>query len=226
MATYKFEFRHRANASEAIGKRHEAFISAITGLAPPWNLAKLGALPGIGAELLITVSLDKFLPKGVKGRLTYMLRNEKYLKDDAQYDDTCFIEFDSGKIDLQDFTNEIFTTYIKAFKCYRATLHDWSITRNDWPVVVETGEKLGKDINCRDGIYRINLINYFDETLCQKAFGMSACEIAKRLKNHAKTATEFESGLLLILEPHILSSNEWKERGDSVKRVLQHARSE
>jgi hypothetical protein len=226
MATYKFEFRHRANASEAIDKRHESFISDIAGLAPPWNLAELSALPDIGAELLVTVSLDKFLPKGVKGRLTYMLRNEKYLKDDAQYDDTLFIEFNPEKIDLQDFTSGVFTTYIKAFKCYRATLHDWSITRSDWPVVVEVGERLGKDINGRDGIYRINPIHYFDETLCQREFGLSAGEISKLLKNQAETATEFESGLLLILDTHLLSSDEWKERGESVKRALQHARSE
>ncbi|WP_148279812.1 hypothetical protein [Pseudomonas syringae] len=154
------------------------------------------------------------------------MRNEKYLKDEAQYDDALFIGFNPGKVELQDLTNEIFTTYIKAFKCCRATLHDWSITRSDWAVVVEIGGKLGKDINGRDGIYRINLINYFDEILCQREFGMSARGIEELLKDQAETATEFKSGLLLMLGTHLLSSKEWRGRGDSVKRVLQHARSE
>jgi len=49
-----------------------------------------------------SVSLDKLRPVGVKDRISCVLRDQKYLEDDAQFDDTLFIEFTDSKVDYSD----------------------------------------------------------------------------------------------------------------------------
>lgn len=136
MATHKLEFRHRPKFSESIEKRHENFLERLSGLGAPWDLAGAVDVPDIEGELVVSVSLDKFLPKGIKGRIAYSLRSERYLEDDAQFDDSIFIEFSNAKIDYLDLLKRIFPAYVEAFGAYRAALHDWSVTRSDWPAVV------------------------------------------------------------------------------------------
>ena len=77
----------------------------------------------------------------------------------------------------------VFPQYIKAFGAYRAALHDWSVTRSDWPMVVAACEATKKDVNGRDGVFRINAANYFDRELCSRAFGKSPKEILDFFKS-------------------------------------------
>jgi hypothetical protein len=75
MTTHKLEFRHRPKFSEPIEKRHEIFLEKLSGLGKPWDLAGAVEVPDIEGELVISVSLDKVLPKGIKGRIVYSLRS-------------------------------------------------------------------------------------------------------------------------------------------------------
>ncbi|MBC8787411.1 hypothetical protein [Pseudomonas fluorescens] len=220
MATHKLEFRHRPKFSESIEKRHENFLERLSGLGAPWDLAGAVDVPDIEGELVVSVSLDKFLPKGIKGRIAYSLRSERYLEDDAQFDDSIFIEFSNAKIDYLDLLKRIFPAYVEAFGAYRAALHDWSVTRSDWPAVVAACDATKKDVNGRDGVFRINAANYFDEKLCLRAFGKSPQQIINRLKGHVEEASELAGGVLIVVSYTPLTTSEIATAGERLKELL------
>lgn len=220
MATHKLEFRHRPKFSESIEKRHENFLERLSGLGAPWDLAGAVDVPDIEGELVVSVSLDKFLPKGIKGRIAYSLRSERYLEDDAQFDDYIFIEFSNAKIDYLDLLKRIFPAYVEAFGAYRAALHDWSVTRSDWPAVVAACDATKKDVNGRDGVFRINAANYFDEKLCLRAFGKSPQQIINCLKGHVEEASELAGGVLIVVSYTPLTTSEIATAGERLKELL------
>jgi hypothetical protein len=220
MTKYKLEFRHRPIFSEPIEGRHSRFLEKLSSLGSPWNLAGALEVPDIGGELIVSVSLDKMLPSGVKGRISYALRSQKYLEDDAQFDDVLFIEFSSAKVDYSDLLKKVFPAYVEAFGAYRAVLHDWSITRSDWPAVVAACDATNKDVNGRDGVFRINAANYFDKELCLRAFGKSPRQVVDCLKGHVEEVSEFAGGVLVFISFTPLSSNETIDVGERLKGLL------
>lgn len=220
MTHYRLGFRHRPDCAEPIQEKHTHFLTQLSGLGAPWDLAGTPQVPDIGGELVVSVSLDKQLPAGVKGRMTYALRNQQYLEDDAQFDDTLFIELFGNKLDYSDLLARVFPAYIKAFGAYRATLHDWSVTRSDWPMIVEACDATGKDVNGRDGVFRIDAANYFDQELCARAFAKTPQKIVECLNGHVDKVAEFEQGVLIIVGDSPLSSDELMRAGERLKDLL------
>ncbi|MBI6605058.1 MULTISPECIES: hypothetical protein [Pseudomonas] len=220
MTKYKLEFRHRPNFSESIEDRHNNFLRVVSDLGVPWGLNDSLKVPPIGSELVTSVSLDKLLPVGVKGRISYALRDQKYLEDDAQFDDTLFIEFTASKVDYSDLLKVVFPRYIKAFGSYRSALHDWSVTRSDWPLVVEACEATKKDVNGRDGVFRINAANYFDKELCFRAFGKGPRELVDSVSGCVEEVREFEDGVLIVISYNPLSAGELLSAGDRLKSLV------
>jgi len=220
MTKYKLEFRHRPNFSESIEDRHNNFLRVVSDLGVPWGLNDSLKVPPIGSELVTSVSLDKLLPVGVKGRISYALRDQKYLEDDAQFDDTLFIEFTASKVDYSDLLKVVFPRYIKAFGSYRSALHDWSVTRSDWPLVVEACETTKKDVNGRDGVFRINAANYFDKELCFRAFGKGPRELVDSVSGCVEEVREFEDGVLIVISYNPLSAGELLSAGDRLKSLV------
>jgi hypothetical protein len=220
MTKYKLEFRHRPDCAEPIREKHSRFLAQLAGLGAPWSLVDTIELPDIEDELVVSVSLDKLLPSGVKGRISYALRNQHYLEDDAQFDDTLFIEFAGGKVDCPDLIKRVFPQYIKAFGAYRAALHDWRVTRSDWPMVVAACEATKKDVNGRDGVFRINAANYFDRELCSRAFGKSPKQIVDCLSNHVESVSEFDDGVLIVVRYSPMSANELTEVSKGLEEIL------
>ena len=220
MTTHKLEFRHRPKFSEPIEKRHQNFLEKLSGLGKPWDLDGAVEVPDIEGELVVAVSLDKFLPKGIKGRIAYALRSEKYLEDDAQFDDSLFVEFSNAKIDYSDLLKRIFPVYADAFGAYRAALHDWSVTRSDWPAVVAACDATKKDVNGRDGVFRINAANYFDKELCLRAFGKTPQQVVSCLQGHVAEVSELAGGALIVVSYTPLSSSEITIAGERLKELL------
>ncbi|MBJ2182538.1 MULTISPECIES: hypothetical protein [Pseudomonas] len=220
MTKYKLEFRRRPNFSESIEDRHNNFLRAVSDLGVPWGFSDSLKVPPIGSELVTSASLDKLLPVGVKGRISYALRDQKYLEDDAQFDDTLFIEFTASKVDYSDLLKVVFPRYIKAFGSYRSALHDWSVTRSDWPLVVEACEATKKDVNGRDGVFRINAANYFDKELCFRAFGKGPRELVDLICDYVEEVREFEDGVLIVISYNPLSADELLSAGDRLKSLV------
>ncbi|WP_460132368.1 hypothetical protein [Pseudomonas sp. S1_E04] len=220
MTKYKLEFRHRPSVSESIEERHINFLKAIGDLGVPWNLNGPLEVPSIGSELVVSVSLDKLLPTGVKGRISYALRDKKHLEDDAQFDDTLFIEFSRYKVNYSDLLKVVFPRYVKTFGSYRAVLHDWDITRGDWPLVLEACDATKKDINGRDGVFRINAANYFDRELCLRAFGRDPAQLVELLSGYVEEVREFEGGILIVISYIPISTAELISVGGRLRELM------
>jgi len=217
---YTLELRSRAKSEEPFESKHIMFIEKLKKLESPWSLENLGSLPDIGDGLSVTVSLNKSVGKLFKGDLEYVFRGSTYLEDKAQYDDTLFIEFDPLKVDFSDIVSRVLPVYIDSFQCYRATIQDSSITRNDWNQVVELCNSTGKDIDGRDGVYRINAINYYDRELCQRAFGLSPQQIVDRLYGKIESVSLLFDGVMLIYSSKLLERDEIQKIDAEVKALL------
>ena len=208
MSKYKLEFRHRPDASQSIEEKHKIFLENISLLDSPWNLQDIGSLDDIGSELILIKVLDEVLLKGIKGRIQYCFRNEKYLTDIANRDDVIIIEYDGEKVKFDKDLEEMFVKYIGSFDCYKATVHEVAITRKDWPNIVREHKKTHKDINGRDGVYRINSVNYFDEELCKRAFKLSPKAIVKRLTGKVESVSLLNGGVYLVYSSKLLTMEE------------------
>lgn len=219
MSKYKIELRHRVQSDETISERHGRFLDRIARLRSPWNLSGIGSLPAIGAELLVGLSFDDLFGPGIKGRLTYVYRSADYLEDNAQYDDSLFIEFKAGDMELDEIV-EVFPVYVEAFDAYRATLHNWNVTRSDWPDLVAACRKTGKDLNGRDGVYRINTINYFDRELCSRAFGLTPEQLVARLEGKVQLVSMIHDGVFMVYDSSEMDARDFQGVDSYVRRFL------
>lgn len=219
MCDFEFEFRHRSTPNESLNDRHANFINVISKLNIPWNLKELKALPDIGSDLTLTLSLSGVLGKGINGKLVYIYKGYEYLQDNAQYDDNIFIEFNLNKVDVETIIN-IFKVYIVAFDCYRASVNNIDVSSEDWDGIVEECNSTGKDVNGRDGIYRINAINFFDRELCLRAFNLSPEQIIERLEGDVESVSLLHDGVLLIDRSNFLESDEFEKIDSKIRSLL------
>lgn len=195
MEKIELEFRHRPNLNQTIDEKHQEFLLASSKISSPWGLKNIEScvLPEQEGNLTTTIKLSQNLEKILKGYVTYQLRSNHYLEDKAQYDDVLFFEFNLKKINYLDLVSEIIPAYIRAFGAYRAAIRNMDLALEDWPTVVEIANKTGKDIDGRDGVYRFNAVNFWDETLCLRAFGKMPSEISKILSS-SEIKSEIVSG--------------------------------
>src|SRR5262249_56376505 len=127
------------------------------------------------------------------------LRSERYLRDNAQYDDYAIIAFSSGGAErLRALFHEVLPAYVEAFDCYRATIHDLDIQMADWKWVVELSNSTGRDVDGRDGVYRIHPGNYFDGELCRRAFGAAPATVIERPQGKVEKGSGLGGGGVLV----------------------------
>ena len=146
-------------------------MQAMARHAPPWGLKGLEIPPArdvAPGDLSALVRLRGLSPKGEMSYVKYAFRSEKYLEDNARFDDHAIILFKAAAAAdrLRELFDEVLPAYVEAFDCYKATLCDPDIRLADWKRVVELSNSTGKDVDGRDGVYRIHPGNYFDRELC------------------------------------------------------------
>lgn len=222
-AKYVLEFRHRPNLYDEIRVRHKRFLSNQSDLPEAWKIPDEGstAPSDIAGELSSIVSLNGALGKGLKGEIVYQLRNESYLRDEAQYDDSFAIEFNAKKVNYSDLVLKIFPKFVTAFESYRATIYEKSMARLDWANIVRESRNSGRDVNGRDGVYRINAVNYFDRELCRRAFSLLPEQVVDCLKGKVESVSLLGDGVLLIYSSELMENRDL-EKIDSELRSLLH----
>jgi hypothetical protein len=219
MDKFEIVLRHKATPEDSFERNHDFFIKEISKLSPPWDLATLEPLPEIGDNLSLTVSLNKVLGRGLNGGITYTYRGSEYIRDNAQHDDHLFIEFSPQKIDF-GFIVSVFSSYVSAFDCYRATINNRSTARSDWQNIAQKCEDSGKDVNGRDGIYRINAINYFDRELCLRSFSLSPEQIIERLEGKVESVSLLHDGVFLVYSSKLLERGELENIDSEIRLLL------
>lgn len=142
--------------------------------------------------------MNRYLEKGIKGYVSYQLRAEAYLKDNAQYDDVLVLEFNPQKIDFALLACDVIPKLIDAFQAYRAVMSSTNLALTDWPKIVEMTHSTGRDVDGRDGVFRITALNYWDKTLCQRAFGMTPAKIIQQLSTAVSKAEILNDGAYVV----------------------------
>jgi hypothetical protein len=216
----ELSLRHRANYKESIGQKHQNFLKGINDLILPWNFKELDKIPDIGTELIAVINLNKLFKKGINGYLSYPYRDKSYLKDNAQYDDILILEFDPDVLDYSNLIKNILPTFIKAFNCYRATIQNIGIANKDWPLIIQKCNESGIDVDGRDGVFRINSVNYYDEELCRRAFRLNPSDIVNRLSGKVESVSMLNDGVLLVYSKEVLPIDELEKIDANVKSLL------
>lgn len=222
MGKYYLDLRHRAKVDEPVKEKHGSFMTVMANVDQPWGYNNK-PVPDViveDSELVSVVELRELSSRGLKSYITYPLRNDQYLRDEAQYDDNIIIEFKPKETDLSDFVNNIFPIYIEAFDCYRSSVINREVSRGDWPSIVELTNSTGKNIDGRDGVYRINEINYYDRELCRRAFNLTPEEIVQRLDGKVERVSVFHDGVLLIYSSKLLPQDGLEKIDSEIKTLL------
>ena len=220
---YEIELRYRARANEDFLDRHTGFIEEVKYIDPPWGIKDYQSaltLPEIGDHLSVERDLSSFFGNGISCRAAYVLRNENYLRDDAEFDDHCFFTFNAELVDYEYLVTEVFPTYLKAYTPYRATIQNYEIATTDWDTIAKICEVSGKDVNGRDGVYRINAANYFDAELCFRAFRLTPERVVEKLNGKVEKVEVFQGGVLIIYTSRYLEPQELLTIDDKIKGWL------
>ena len=200
--------RRRASLDEAIPVLNSTILQQFVAVKDFWGSEKeLSDAPldfkGEGGVL----DLRKALQPGLSGQAVYLPRFPGYLAEDtAQADDFLHIRVNTDKADYKRFCNVILPRVVAIFDPYRGAaetdevvcLADYDASRQQW-------KETGRHINGRDSVYRIWPVNYFDDLLCQRSFGISADEVVRRVAPECERAELLNGGAFLIVTSELVT---------------------
>jgi len=195
---WTFHLNHQANVNNDIVKRHERFLETLRGLGKPWEIPinkASQANPVRPGELCEIIQLGSVLPGKMKGNIVYPVRIKPYIDDK---DDHLNINFNLNNVDFKVFSTQIFKHYISSFDAYRAEIYFDAASAIDFPEIQKIFFDTGKNLNARDGIYRIGPLCYFSDELCKKSFGFTSREVVNRLKDDVEDVYEHHNGVIII----------------------------
>lgn len=153
--------------------------------------------PGKGESA--STNLSPCLIPGMSGGVIFASRIPAVVSDRATSDDSLGLKIDLEKIDFLRFSSVVFPEIVRAFGCYRsAVITDVNLYLDDYEEIVEKSRSTALDVDGRDGVFRFNPVNYLDDTLCVRAFALSAAEVAARLRGHCKMVKELDEGVFFL----------------------------
>jgi hypothetical protein len=186
---YEFSLHARPSEIESIKDKHAKLIQGLVKLRGSWGLpAGDYPAPDPGRELSAIFKLTRLLGKGIKGFVCYRYRGG--LRDEGGHDDYIKLEFNPEKIDYRSLLKEAFPAYIRSFASYFGYVGDDEFGYIDFDK--------SRYFNNRMNVLRIHLANYFDETLCLRAFGIDATEVLRRIAGAVEHAEIINNGVYLV----------------------------
>lgn len=194
-------FRRRPSANEQIPALHSHICRDLFLVRGLWN--ESSTLDQIGLDLGTGESaasdLTPALAAGIKGAVSYVGRSWA-VQDQAKADDFLSLQLDLDAIDFAQFCREIFPQVVAAFKPYRAAvITDIGQDLDDFDLIIEEVGRTGTDVDGRDTVYRIWPANYFDDEMCNRAFGLAAADVVSKAAMCISRAALFHGGALLGL---------------------------
>jgi hypothetical protein len=167
--------------------------------------------------------LGPALGKGLRGEVSYPLRDKEYLRDAARYDDSLFMDFDAAQIDFAELTQKVFPALIEGFDAYRAAVKDDAQCLEDWSRIAALAKETGRDVDGRDTVFRIHAVNYFDKELCKRAFDMTPSELLQKLGGVFDRAELFQEGVLLVCTKAFPEADELRRIEEAFRKELAQA---
>lgn len=198
-STLKLQFRRRPKSDLSIAACHERLMSELSRLEKPWKAKEGVVTPSLDdGEVLVALKTSDLLTGEFPGLLSYQFRDISYLKDKGKYDDVLDFEIDRSPDLYKSLVDGVFEKYVRAFGAYRGTLIGSSLAKKDATSVLANMRSSGKDINGRDGVYRINALNFFDSELCGRAFGLTPEQMENLLKGAVEKIVLTNDGIFIF----------------------------
>lgn len=194
---YWLEFASRTRKEVSVETKHTAFFEGLKGLPEPWGLGSRPTppVPNFKGSVLALCTLTKLL--GVsRSDIIYQYRRE--FPDDSQYDDRIVIIFRPSKVDMGHLVNTVIPAYIKAFDAYRVEYFDDAF-------IPFLAQRTRDRHNKRNGVNDIWPVNFFDDLLCQRAFGLTASAVVSLFTDKIERAIALHGGAYLIGSSQVLS---------------------
>lgn len=195
-------FRRRAEAAESVIDLNDRVLRGLSGIEGLWKDGRPISdtyFDAGGGESAAT-DLSPCLAFGIRGAISYASRLPTAIVDKARSDDSLILQLDTDAVDFDFFCRDTFPKIVKILGAYRAAvITDLDQDLDDFEDIVKEAQGTGKDIDGRDTVFRIYPVNYFDNTICFRAFGISASEVVARLAGTIVLADGFQSGALLMV---------------------------
>jgi hypothetical protein len=212
---YELMIRSRAVKTDPIAAKHTRFFAELSKIPAPWGIAGAPAPepPDPGRDLGAGVGISKLLGKGISGRVYYVLRRD--FEDLGMHDDFLDMSFNPTKVDYKRLVQDELPKIISAFGAYFAELGDAEFVHIDFDAERQAG--MG---DTRFGVYRIRPVSFFDKTLCERAFGISPGEIARRLEGSVEQVSLLNDGVYIIGSSEPLGIEDADKLCWEMKRLL------
>lgn len=189
---YSVIVRSRALKSVSIEKKHETLINGLSHVPEPWGFKgkEPPPTPDPGKDLIAVVGAKKHLGNGISSAyFTYQYRRE--FRDEAAHDDYISIDFNSKKADYGFFTREVLPIYIESFGAYLAYVANSEFLVMDF-------DDAPKGFDNRRNVFRVYPVSFYDELLCERAFGLKPSEVCSKLVGKVEAAREFFNGVYIL----------------------------
>lgn len=200
-------FRHRASPVGSIERRHVELVQQLKDPMVSWLGKYDPRAIYFESETIDSGAADisDALHNGVSAAISYCSRNA-IEADHGMYDDILTIEFDPSRADYPVFALPVFGQLVKVFGAYRATVVlDEELDLDDYDHILDEVDATGRDVDGRDGVFRISPVCFFDRELCNRAFGIPPAEIIDRLVGKIEHVEKIDDGVLIIATREILT---------------------
>ncbi len=216
-------FRRRAEDGERVAELNSALIeklSKISGFFSENYESGIGMFdPGDGDSA--STNLSPYLTPGMSGGVIFASRRPGMVEDKARSDDSLGLKIDLEKIDFMQFSSLLFPEIVRALDCYRsAVITDVDLHLDDHEEIVEVCRSTALDVDGRDGVFRFNPVNYFDDELCARAFSLRPAEVVARLEGHCKTVEQLHGGVFFLVIDRPIVGPESLELHRRVRELL------
>ncbi|WP_434644478.1 hypothetical protein [Achromobacter piechaudii] len=216
-------FRRRAAVGENVQQLNSNVVSKLSkidGLFSNNDAESRAAFdPGDGESAATNLSMC--FRSGIRGSIVYRSRIPGMVADKGTSDDFIALELDLEEVDYFWFATQVFPEIVKIFGAYRSSIvTDLDREIDDFDEIVKLSRSTGLDLMGRDGIFRIDPVNYFDDILCMRAFGIGSREVAARLAGQVDIVEEIGSGVFFVVGSTPVSGDESICLDKRIKKIL------
>lgn len=192
-------FRRRAMVGESLSLLNYKLLDRLSTISKLWAADVAYAHYDAGSGESAAADLSPCLVNGIKATVSYASRLPAAVADKAISDDVMALRFDREQVDFEEFCREVFPAIVTAFEPYRASVViDLDQDLDDYEDIVREAQRTGRDIDGRDTVFRLHLVNYFDRIMCERAFGGSPEKIADELCGLVPLVRIFQDGVLIV----------------------------
>jgi len=192
--------RRRAASGEDVREINSLLVGCLSKISNFWAEGRLpeDVYFNAGTGESAAADLSPCLCSGIRGAVSYASRVPAAVVDKAHSDDVLTLHVDIDRVDFLWLSRSVFPELVNCFGSYRGGIvTDIDLDLDDFEEACEVAQATGRDIDGRDTVFRIYPVNFFDNEMCRRAFGISAADVASRLRGSLEKVEERNGGVFI-----------------------------